>query len=367
MADTTVHSENRVEQWADDEFHEYVRMNPLSDLMGADEDSIIHVKEDLIKRAGDRLSFPFLTRLKGAGVTGDNTLEGNEEVQGNYAHQVTVDQLRHGVVLGNFEGIKTKIDLLGAARQMLRTWNNEQLRDLFIARFLSPVIGGLTTYASATEAEKDAWEVQNNPTSANQRIVFGGALANSTGDHSAGLATVDGTADDMHQDIVRLMKRRAQLADPHIKPVITQGNRAGKERFVHLMGSLAFRDLAGNFETVLQNADVRGEKNQIFSSGDIMVDNVVCREVPEFDRTVAAGGALISGVGAGGIDVSATFFCGAQALGLAWAQRLQVKTDRFDYSNRKGVAVGEIRGCEKLTYNSFMHGQATNYVSAVGD
>jgi hypothetical protein len=58
---------------------------------------------------------------------------------------------------------------------------------------------------------------------------------------------------------------------------------------------------------------------------------------------------------------------GAQALLLAWAQRMQVKMDEFDYQNKRGVAVAEIRGCEKTTYNSIQHGMATGYISAVGD
>ena len=66
-------------------------------------------------------------------------------------------------------------------------------------------------------------------------------------------------------------------------------------------------------------------------------------------------------------EVEPTFLCGAQALVLAWAQRMSVKLDEFDYANKRGVAVAEIRGCEKTTYNSFQHGMATAYVTAVGD
>jgi N4-gp56 family major capsid protein len=368
VADTTVASANRVQQWADDEFYEYVRMNPLKSLMGSGENAAIQVKEELTKEAGDRITFSLVTRLTGAGVTGDNTLEGNEEALGNYGHQVTVDQIRHGVVVGQFEKIKTKIDLLKAAKTMLRLWNMEQLRDLFLKRLLSPVTDGLTTYSAATEAQKDAWETANNPSDANQRILFGAAKSNSTLDHSAGLTQVDSTSDDLHQDIVRLLKRMAQTCDPRIRPLITGGNEPGKERFVALAGSYAFRDLAANMDTIHQNADVRGEDNNIFSSGDIKIGNVIVKEVPEMDRVPASGGCLLEDVGNGGTtDVGPVFFLGAQALLLAWAQRMEVKMDEFDYANKRGVAVAEIRGCEKTTFNSYQHGMATGYVSAVGD
>jgi hypothetical protein len=45
---------------------------------------------------------------------------------------------------------------------------------------------------------------------------------------------------------------------------------------------------------------------------------------------------------------------------------MEVKMDSFDYGNRRGVAVAEIRGCEKLSFNSFQS-VVTGYVSAVGD
>lgn len=368
MADTLVSSDNRVTQWADDEFYEYVRMNPLKSLMGTSENSAFQVKEDLTKEAGDSITISLVTRLTGDGVSDDDTLHGNEESLGNYGYKITVHQQRNGVIVGQFEKIKTKIDLLNAAKTMLRLWNMEKLRDLFIERMLSPNVDGLTTYDASTEAQKDAWEAANNPTDANQRILFGAAKANSTLDHSAGLTTVDGTADDMHQDIVRLIKRMAMSADPHIRPLITGGDEPGKERFILLMGSLPFRDLEANFESVLQYADVRGDANNLFAAGDLRIGNVICKEIPEFDRTTADGGTLMSGVGAGGTtDVEACFLLGAQAVGIAWAQRMQAKMDEWDYQNQRGVAVSEIRGAGKITYNQFQHGQATVYVSAVGD
>ena len=369
MADTTVSSANRVQQWADDEFFEYVRKNPLKFLMGTSVNSPIQVKEELTKKAGDRVTFSLVGRLTGAGVADDATLEGNEEALDNYGHQVTVNQLRHGVVVGEYESIKTKIDLLNAAKIMLRLWNMEQLRDLFLARLLSPSTTGLTTYAAASEANKDAWETANNPSDTNQRILFGAAKAASTLDHSAGLAEIDGTADDLHQDIVRLAKRLGQSCDPHIRPVMVEGgdDGAGGERFYMLAGGIPFRDLQANMDTIHQNADVRGEKNKIFSGDSIKVGNVIVFEIPEMDRFNTSGGTTLDNVGASSIDVQMCPLLGAQALLLAWAQRMSTKTDEFDYQNKRGVAVTEIRGCEKSTYNSFQHGVVTTYVSAVGD
>jgi N4-gp56 family major capsid protein len=370
MSDTTVDSELNVEQWADNEFYEYVRTNELAMLMGTDVNSVIHVDEDLTKQPGDQITFSLVSRLEGDGVEGDNTLAGNEQRLGNHGCKVTVNQLRHGVVVGEHERIKTKLDLLKAAKVMLRLWNREKLRNLFIARFFSPNTDGLTTYAASTEAQKDAWLAANNPETSNQRILFGAAKSNYSGDHSVDLSNIDGTNDDAHQDIIRLMRRLAQAVEPGIRPVGIDGSNesVGGERFYALMGSLAFRDLASNAESTYASADVRGEKNRIFAGGMIKIENVICLETPQMDKLPNSGGTLLENVGdSGTTEVEPIFFCGAQALLLGWAKRMQIKTDSWDYQNKRGVAVAETRGCRKATFNSFQHGMVTGYVSAVGD
>jgi N4-gp56 family major capsid protein len=338
--------------------------------MGTSENSVVQVIEDLTAKAGTQITASLVTRISGDGVTNDATLEGNEAVLSNYGHNVTVNQLRQGVVVGEYEKSKTKINIPKAAKVMLKLWNMEKLRDLKLARFLSPVIGGLTTYAAATEAQKDAWQVANNPTTSNQRILFGAAKSNASGDHSVDLANIDGTADDLHQDIVRLVRRMAQSCAPAIRPIMVPGGKdsAGGERFYGLAGSLAFRDLQANMDTVLQNADSRGDSNKIFAGGKLTIGAVTVFEIPEMDKTPTNGGCLLENVGNGGtVEVEPFFLCGAQALLLAIANRMEVRTEEFDYSNKMGVAVTCVRGCEKTTYNSFQHGLATAYVSAVGD
>jgi N4-gp56 family major capsid protein len=368
MAATTVNSSNEVQQWADEEFYSYVAQNPLKSLMGTTVNSVIQSKVELSDRPGATVNFSLITELTGTGVADDDQLMGNEEALGNYAQAVTIHQQRHGVVVGKYESIKTKIDLWEAAKTMLRLWNMAKLRDLFLARFFSPVTDGLTTYAAATETQKNTWEAANNPSTANQRILFGAAKGNQSGVHATDLGNIDGTADDAHQDIIRLLKRLAQSCTPRIRPVVTSGANPGKERFIALLGSLAFRDLQANMDTVHQNADVRGEENNIFAGGDILVGNVICKEVPEMDRLPADGGCLLENVGSGStVEVSPIFFLGAQAAFLAWGETMKIKMDEWDYANRRGVAVTEIRGCVKANFNSKQHGMATGYVSAVGD
>ena len=57
MADTTVSRATRVQSWADKEFYSYVRANLFKPYMGKGENSIIQVKRELQKEAGDRITF----------------------------------------------------------------------------------------------------------------------------------------------------------------------------------------------------------------------------------------------------------------------------------------------------------------------
>lgn len=369
MSQTTVSSANRVQQWADKEFREFVRGNIFKSLMGTGPEAVIHVGEDLTKKPGDKVTRSIVTKLTGAGVSNDNRLQGNEEALNNYGHQVTINKIRNAVVIGDHESIKSAFDLLEAARGMLKLWHMAQTRDLIIARMISPVVGGLTTYDAATVTERNTWSTTNNPSVANQRILYGASKGNWSGVHATDLSNIDGTADDMHQDIVRLAKRLAQSCSPAIRPTVeSSGGNAGKEQFVLCMGSIPFRDLQANMDSVLQNADVRGDDNQIFRPGDLRIGNVICKEIPEMDRTTANGGALLENVGNGGTtEVGICALMGAQALLYEYGERMKPIVDLDDYENNRGVGVKETRGCEKTTFNSFMHGVVQVFVSAVGD
>jgi N4-gp56 family major capsid protein len=357
MAVTTVVSANQVQQWEDKFFGEYVRDSLFAPYMGTDENSIIQVKEDLMQKAGKTINIPLVTRLTNSGISGDNTLEGNEEALGNYNHAVNIDQIRNGVRVGKMEQKHTVIDLLDAARTMLKMWIMDDLRDDIIDALKSPVTDGVTAYASASETQKDTWLAANYVSATNTRVLFGATVSNSsTEDHSTSLGNVDSTTDVLDFDIIQLAKRLAKKADPHIRPVKIKG---GREFYVMFCESYAFRDLKADTETMHTNAGVRGEDNPLFQDPDLMLDGVICREVPEIT--------VISGVGNGNIDVAPNFLCGAQAVAVAWGQRSKFATETFDYGNQKGVAVGEVRGVEKLTYNSIQHGVVTVYASGVAD
>lgn len=346
MAFTTVTSANVEELWDNDFFTSYVRSNRFKRYMGDSPNSIIHAKMDLTKKAGDGITLPLITELAGAGQTGNGLLEGNEEALGNYGHKIDVATRRHAVAVTDNDQQFTGIPLRDAAKEQLKLWAMKKLRTDIITALHS--ISG-TAYASATEGAKDTWLAANG----NKRVMFGDGTVGGYTDHSADLLLVTSSM-KLVKEVVSKAKARAETASPIIRPV-TVGEDS--ENYVLFCGSGAFRDLKADLATNLQNAQERGDSNPLWQDGDLMWDGVVIRKIQEIDT--------IGTVGAASARIEPYFLCGAQAIGVAWAQTTKSTTEVRDYGFVKGVGIHEMLGVEKLIYNSKDHGVFTGYVGAL--
>ena len=325
--------------WDSDFFTEYVRKNQFARYMGTTEGALIQVREDLTRKAGDTVVFPAVRRLIGAGVTGNAVLEGNEEILNARSLNLTVSAFRHAVAVSDWDEQKSVIDLRDAARQALMVWELDKMRNDIITSLEAITADGnvQVSYAAATAAQRNAWMVNNA-----DRVLFGASKSNAvSGVMATALLTVDNTADKMTAAEVTLAKRIARTASPRIRPISVNDD---EEWFVMFMPSLPFRDLMNDpvIINTLQYAWDRGRDNPLFTAGDLIYNGVIIREVPEMP--------VIAGAGAGGIDVAASVLCGAQALGIAWAQRMKSTTNVRDYDYFHGVGLSEMRGIGKLRW-----------------
>jgi N4-gp56 family major capsid protein len=336
---------NTEELWDNDFFTSYVRENRFKRYMGKTSNSIINIKSDLSKKAGDGITIPLITELAGAGVTGNGLLEGNEEALGNYGHKIEVATRRHAVAVTDNDQQYTGIPLRDAAREQLQNWAKKKLRTDIITALASK---SGTAYGSASEPVKDAWLVANS-----DRVMFGNGTVGAFTDHSADLLLVT-AAMKLTKEIVSAAKAKAEKANPIIRPVIVGED---SENYVMFVGSGAFRDLKVDLATSLQNAQERGDNNPLWKDGDLMWDGVVIRKIQEIDT--------IGTVGASSARLEPYFLCGAQAIGVAWAQYTKSTTDVRDYGFVKGVGIHEMLGVEKLIFNGKDHGVFTGYVGAL--
>jgi hypothetical protein len=88
-----------------------------------------------------------------------------------------------------------------------------------------------------------------------------------------------------------------------------------------------------------------------------MYDGVVIRKIQDIPATGT--------VGSGSARIEPVYLCGAQALGVAWAQRTKSSTETRDYGFVNGVEIREMVGVKKLMFNSKQHGVVTGYVAAL--
>ena len=364
MAQTYAATGLTPQQWDDQYFTDYVRSSRFKRYFGTDEAAIIQLKEDLSKKKGDSVTFALVNELTGNGVTGNNPLKGNEERLGSRSHRVYVDVLRHAVAVDDWDMQKSVIDLRNAAKTQLREWSQKKLRDGIVTA-LGQVDG--VAFESATAGQRNTWTANNS-----DRLLFGLSTAN----YNATFATaVNGLSagEQLSPNALSLMKRLAQAASPKIKPVMVK--EIDQEWYVAFVGPRAWRDLTEDNPTTnvltLANRDarVRGVDNPLFTGDSLVWDGIIIREIPEISSLRAVSGSA-------GAAIEPVYLCGAQAIGLAWAQRTKSTTDVDDYEFLHGVGVQEIRGIEKLRFGTAAgadtttpkdHGIVTGFFAAAAD
>lgn len=366
MADTFASSGNRATKFDSAYFTDWVRSNRFAKYFGSSENSIIHVKEDLSKEKGDRITFPLISRLSNSAVTGSSTLEGNEEALDSRSHLLTVDQRRHAVRVSLMEEQKSAIGLRKAAKPQLMQWHMDDTKTRIIQALGS--INGVNLN-DATAAQRNTWVVDNQ-----DRVLFGAAKSNYNATFATAVGNVDSSADKLSPSILGIAKRMALTANPVVQPYRVNND---EEWFIFFAASAAFRDLKADtgYSAMLREAMERGKSNPLFTDGDLVYGGIIIREIPEIGTTLSPTGSLLATGGGSNIRVAANFLVGAQAIGVGIAKRPETVTRDFDYGDKYGCAIRFVDGIEKLTYGTGAgdtddlkdHGVVTVYTSGVLD
>lgn len=308
FADTTITiAPNLImEAWAKETWEAGKEKTFFDKFTGTSPLSIVQVKEELTKTAGDKITIPLLLPLKNAAITGDNILEGNEEQLVYRDFSVTINQYRNGVRLqGRFDEQKTQINMRQDARDGLSEWLANLIDDM--------IFTALTT----------------NPTS--DRIIYGGTATAESG------ITV---ADKFDTDTIGRAKRMAIASlDEQIKPVKVNG----ADTYVMIIDPWQARDLTSDQRWVeaQQHANIRGEKNPIFTGALGMYNGVVVHQSGRIPRTAT---------GASNAKVSHALFLGAQAAVFAEGEAPRWVEKNFDYENKAGFAIGRMFGIAKTQF-----------------
>ena len=308
MANTTITvAPNLVQEaWAKATWSAGIHKSFFDKFTGTDAGSIIQVKEELKKDKGDSINIPLLMPLTGAGITGDNMLEGNEEALIYRDFSVSIDQLRNAVRLqGKMDEQKTQINMRQDAKTALSDWLATKVDKM--------IFTALTT----------------NPTA--NRVVYGGAATS-----EAAIAT----GDKFTVDLIGKAKRMAmEDENTMVKPVRIDG----VDTYVMVIDQWQARDLMADTKWIeaQEHANIRGEKNPIFTGALGMYNGVVVHQCNRIPRTET---------GASSCKVGHALFLGAQAAVMAVGAEPEWNEDTFDYKNQVGFEFGRIFGIAKSQF-----------------
>jgi N4-gp56 family major capsid protein len=329
-----------------------------SGLMGEGDNNIIQIATDLMKQPGDTYTVPLTAKLTGAGVNGDDELEGNEEAISSYSDSVLIDQKRFGVRLkGNTDERKVAYKMRVDAKDKLKIRLME-----FLERQIFLKLGGVTNLTindinGTVVAADAAWS--NTPTFIPDVDENAGTGARYICANSGGTDSLAAT-DLMTPTLISKAKIKARLASPKLQPLRIDG----RDHYVMWVHPWQAYDLKNNaqFAQAMREAEVRGKDNPIFTGALGVWDGVILYEheyVPFLDVSVAGNSFRGAATGTDcAVDCFRALLCGRQAL--VWAKcenpNGEWVEETFDYKNKTGFATGMIGGIDKIMFNSKEYG-----------
>lgn len=301
-----------------------IRKTYFNRFMGHGEGNIIHVVEDLRKNDGDRFRIPLRLPLTGMGVVGDNKLEGKEEQMQHRYCDVTINQFRHATILeGRYAEKITSLPLREEMKEALSDWIADYLDYAWFSIFTG-------TEHPFKKAAGDTFAFDIEAPSADRTMYAGGRT-------SEGALT---PTDVFNTDLIVAAKLKAR-ENPYtaIRPVKVDGH----DTYVMLINPYQARDLRADEKWInaQQFANIRGEKNPIFSGAYGIYDGVVIHVNEKVPRT---------DTGDSGTHVGHALLLGAQAGVFAEGVSPFYVEDTRDFKNQYAYAVGRMCGMKKTQF-----------------
>ena len=326
-----------VKLWSKKLFVDALKATWFDKFMGESSSSLIQVKSELNKSAGDKITYGLRMQLSGVGILGDGTLEGNEEALTTYSDSVLIDQLRHAVrSAGKMSEQRIPFSVREEARQGLQDWWSDRLDTAIMNHLAGNTAQTGLEYvgANATVAADSAHRLwPAHFTIGNESI---------------------STTDTLALTMIDAAVEKAKLASPQIRPVSVGGNDY-YVMFIHPINTYALRTSAATTGSWfdIQKAAITGgqiESNPIFTGALGIYNGVILHESTRVP--------LLSN--SSNVAVASSRQCvlaGAQALSFAYGRNssggeMSWVEEVFDYGNQLGVSAGLTFGTKKNRFNS---------------
>lgn len=334
-----------VKLWGKRLLREALKETFVSRFMGSTKDSLVYVKNELNKSAGDRIRYGLRMQLSGDGIQGDATLEGSEEALVTYTDNIFIDQLRHAVRSdGQMTEQRVPFSIREEALDGLRDWWADRIDQVFFNQ-----ICGDTTVATA-------YQGGNTPTAAtsaagNTRIMYGSGSTSTTASFTAttsNSASLKGI--HFNLGVLDKMVNQAKIATPLIRPLRVNG----QSKYVAFLHPNQVRQLrtnnAANTVTWFDIMRARAE------GGDVKTNPIYNGALGEYNGVILHESTRLPALSTDS-NVKRAVLCGAQAACFATGRRdadQQMKwvEEQFDYENQLGVSASMIWGLKKTVFNN---------------
>jgi N4-gp56 family major capsid protein len=280
-----------------------------------DFNAIVYMTDVFKKEKGGQFNISLMTPLVGEGVEDDAILEGNEEQLLYYDMSLTLKEYVHAVRLkGKLAEQKVAVDMRADAKAALSDWLSRKIDRTVVDKFSATPSAG--------------------------RNLFGGTA---TSDVSITITDV------MSTTLISKAKRKAQMAtigttnaESKIRPIKIEG----KEMYVCLLHPYQSKAIKAEaaWQQAQREANIRGEKNPIFSGALGIWDGVLLHEYERIKQY--AWGA------AGAVNGARALFCGAQALAIGVHKYPTWEEKEFDYGRKAGFSTGVIMAIDKPKFNA---------------
>jgi N4-gp56 family major capsid protein len=340
-----------VRLWAKRLWVESLRECFIDRFIGTDgKNSIIMLKDELKKSAGDRVTIGLRVQLVGGGVQGDNTLEGNEEALATYNDTIIIDQLRHAVrSKGKMSEQRVTFSVRQEAMDGLKDWWSDRIDTWFFNQ-----VCGFT-------AQTDQRYTGLQAVIASDAVHLFRPNSKTTDESLT-------TGDEMSLAHIDRMIARAKAWQTSVNGVVPLRpvKYKGGEYYVMFVHPFQTQQLRSNYNNGqwadLQRARLTGgdtgNDNFIFSGGSFL--GVYNGTVIHESARVTNG--INSTTGAAVTNVRRAVLCGAQAALMATGrddsgpanggEKMNWVEETFDYGNQLGVAAGMIAGMKKAQFNA---------------
>lgn len=338
MAETAygVNAPEAKKLWSSQLAREALKATWIQRFVGDSSDDVLQTYTDTKKSEGDRVRVTLRMQLTGDGVSGDGTLEGNEEALSTYTDDLFIDQLRHAVKsAGKMTEQRIPWSIREEAMMGLKDWWAGRMDTAFFNQMCGYTVANDPRFTglNAVIAPDAAHAFRANAKANDQSLIAGDEFT---------LGQIDG------------LVAAAKLMTPVIRPIKV----GGEDRYAMVIHTNQVTQLRTNTATGqwldIQKAAMTGDgsKDNPVMTGALGVYNgVILHE----STRITPGVNSATGVTVPGTRRAVLLGAQAGAIGFGKGQsfdNFDWNEELFDYGNKLGVEAGLIHGLKKLRFNN---------------